>query len=87
MSAVKTCLIIGGGRGMGAATAKEMSNRGYKLALMSPTNSCEKLASELGGIAKQGVAESLEDIKAIIELMSRYTQQIVGNTHNMQVKE
>ncbi len=69
MSAVKTCLIIGGGRGMGAATAKEMSNRGYKLALMSPTNSCEKLASELGGIAKQGVAESLEDIKAIIELM------------------
>ena len=25
--------------------------------------------------------------KAVIELMSRYTQQIVGNTHNMKVKE
>jgi len=25
--------------------------------------------------------------KAVIELMSTYTQQIVGNTHNMQVKE
>ena len=32
---------------------------------------------------------NLEDFrnKAIIELMSRYTQQIVGNTHNMKVKE
>jgi len=25
--------------------------------------------------------------KAVIELMSTYTQQIIGNTHNMQVKE
>ena len=32
---------------------------------------------------------NLEDFrnKAVIELMSRYTQQIVGNTHNMKVKE
>tara|TARA_B100001029_G_scaffold153972_1_gene137896 strand:- start:1527 stop:2960 length:1434 start_codon:yes stop_codon:yes gene_type:complete len=32
---------------------------------------------------------NLEDFrkKAIIELMSRYTQEIVGNTHNMKVKE
>ena len=32
---------------------------------------------------------SLEDFrsKAVIELMSRYTQQVVGNTHNMKVKE
>ena len=25
--------------------------------------------------------------RAVIELMSTYTQQIVGNTHNMKVKE
>ena len=25
--------------------------------------------------------------EAVIELMSTYTQQIIGNTHNMQVKE
>ena len=43
----KTCLIIGGGRGMGAAVANEMQQRGYKLALMSPSESCEILARQL----------------------------------------
>lgn len=45
----KICLIIGGGRGMGAATARGMHGRGYRLALMSPSKSCEALAAELGG--------------------------------------
>ena len=64
----KTCLIIGGGRGMGAATAREMHNRGYKLALMSPSVSCENLAEELGGIARRGRAENAEDTLAIFDL-------------------
>ena len=38
--AEKICLVIGGGMGMGAATAKEMQKRGYKLSLMSPSDSC-----------------------------------------------
>ena len=62
------CLIIGGGRGMGAAVANEMQQRGYQLALMSPSESCETLAGELGGIAKRGRAENLSDITEIIEL-------------------
>lgn len=64
----KTCLIVGGGRGMGAATAREMHKRGYKLALMSPSESCETLAAELGGVARRGVAESGGDIEAIVAL-------------------
>ena len=44
----KTCLVIGGGRGMGAATAREMHKRGYKLSLMSPSESCEQLAKDAG---------------------------------------
>lgn len=64
----KTCLIIGGGRGMGAATAREMHGRDYKLALMSPSESCETLAVELGGIAHRGKAENGDDIKAIFDL-------------------
>ena len=55
-------------RGMGAATAREMHKRGYKLALMSPSESCETLAAELGGVARRGVAESAEDIEAIVAL-------------------
>lgn len=63
----KTCVIVGGGRGMGAATAREMAQRGYNLALMSPSESCEQLAEELGGIAYRGSAENHADLEALIE--------------------
>ncbi|MEK1861299.1 MAG: SDR family NAD(P)-dependent oxidoreductase, partial [Rhizobium leguminosarum] len=61
-------LITGGGRGMGEAIARELSAQGYQLALMSPSESCEKLAAELGGVASRGVAEKAEDLKAIFDL-------------------
>jgi NAD(P)-dependent dehydrogenase (short-subunit alcohol dehydrogenase family) len=64
----KTCLIIGGGRGMGGATAREMHARGYKLALMSPSESCEELAAELGGVAHRGRAEEAADTQAAFDL-------------------
>ncbi|WP_146344872.1 SDR family oxidoreductase [Phaeobacter marinintestinus] len=64
----KVCLIIGGGRGMGAATAREMHGRGYKLALMSPSESCEALAAELGSVAHRGVAENGDDVQAVFDL-------------------
>ncbi|MBA9031098.1 SDR family oxidoreductase [Rhizobium leguminosarum] len=61
-------LITGGGRGMGEAIARELSAQGYQLALMSPSENCEKLAAELGGVASRGVAEKAEDLKAIFDL-------------------
>lgn len=64
----KTCLIIGGGRGMGAATAREMHARGYRLALMSPSENCETLAAELDGVAHRGRAEVAEDTRAVFDL-------------------
>ena len=64
----KSCLIIGGGRGMGAATAREMHNRGYKLTLMSPSESCEQLANELNSVAQRGFAENQSDLESIVEL-------------------
>lgn len=64
----KTCLIVGGGRGMGAAIAREMRSRDYDLALMSPSESCEVLAAELGGVAHRGVAENAADTRAIFDL-------------------
>ncbi|MDW9364951.1 SDR family oxidoreductase [Sinorhizobium meliloti] len=69
----KVCLITGGGRGMGAAVAREMHARGYKLALMSPSENCERLAAELGGVARRGVAQSAAGLKGIADLaMSTY---------------
>lgn len=64
----KVCLVTGGGRGIGAAVAREMHLRGYSLALMSPSESCEALAAELGGVARRGVAESHDDLRGIVEL-------------------
>ncbi|MET0746727.1 MAG: SDR family NAD(P)-dependent oxidoreductase, partial [Rhizobium sp.] len=61
-------LITGGGRGMGAAIARELAATGYRVALMSPSESCETLAAELGGVASRGVAEKAEDIQAIFDL-------------------
>lgn len=67
------CLIVGGGRGMGAAIAREMSGRGYQLALSSPSDSCERLADELDGIAHRGLAENSHDLDALVEkTMSHY---------------
>ena len=73
MMSEKVCLIIGGGRGMGAATARQMHCRDYKLALMSPSESCETLAAELDGIAQRGRAENAADLNALFDLtMKKY---------------
>ena len=64
----KVALITGGGRGMGAAIARELASRDYSLVLMSPSDSCEKLARELGGVAVRGRAEKASDIQAVFEL-------------------
>ena len=62
----KTCLVIGGGRGMGAATAREMHKRAYRLSLMSPSESCEQLAKDLKAVALRGKAENKENLKSIV---------------------
>ena len=69
----KVALITGAGRGIGAAVAREMHARGYRLALMSPSENCENLATELGGVAFRGVAQSADDLKGIVDTaMSAY---------------
>lgn len=66
--AQNVCIVTGGGRGIGAAVAREMHSRGYALVLMSPSESCEMLAAELGGVARRGVAQNADDLKAIVDL-------------------
>lgn len=69
----KVCVILGGGKGMGAAVAREMNKRHYRLALMSPSENCEKLANELDGIAVRGKAENAADTQALFDAtMEKY---------------
>ena len=69
----KVCVIVGGGKGMGAAVAREMNKRHYRLALMSPSENCEKLANELDVIAVRGKAENAADTQALFDAtMEKY---------------
>lgn len=69
----KVSVIVGGGKGMGAAVAREMNKRRYRLALMSPSENCEKLANELDGIALRGKAENAADTQALFDAtMEKY---------------
>jgi NAD(P)-dependent dehydrogenase (short-subunit alcohol dehydrogenase family) len=61
-------IVTGGGRGMGGAIARELASKGYALALTSPSESCEKLAKELGAVARRGRTEIADDIKGIVDL-------------------
>ncbi|MHA6645457.1 SDR family oxidoreductase [Mesorhizobium sp. A623] len=60
-------LITGGGRGMGAAIARELHSRGYRLVLMSPSTSAEKLAEALGGKGLRGSTDNLADLEALVD--------------------
>ncbi|MCU0801313.1 MAG: SDR family oxidoreductase [Rhodobacteraceae bacterium] len=64
----KVCLITGAGRGIGAAVARMMQARGHAVVLMSPSENCQALAAELGGVAHRGVAQSAEDLAAVVDL-------------------
>lgn len=64
----KVCVLTGAGRGIGAAVAREMHARGYAVVLMSPSEACETLAAELGGVAHRGVAQNEADLKALVDL-------------------
>ena len=59
-------IITGGGRGMGAAIARELNDRGYRLALMSPTGTAETLAGELGCIGLTGSSENAADLERLV---------------------
>ena len=63
----QVCVVVGGGKGMGAAIAREMKKRNYRLSLMSPSDNCENLAEELDGIAYRGRAENSKDTDNLIK--------------------
>jgi NAD(P)-dependent dehydrogenase (short-subunit alcohol dehydrogenase family) len=60
-------VITAGGRGMGAAIARELHARGYRLALMSPSGSAEALAAELGGLGVRGSTDNAEDLTRLVD--------------------
>ncbi len=60
-------IVTAGGRGIGAAIALELHSRGFRLALMSPSGSAERLAAELNGIGIRGKVEDGDDLKQLVD--------------------
>ena len=63
----RTAIVTAGGRGMGAAIARELHREGYRLALMSPSGSAEKLAAELGGVGIAGSVMEPDDLGRLVD--------------------
>jgi NAD(P)-dependent dehydrogenase (short-subunit alcohol dehydrogenase family) len=63
----RAAIITGAGRGMGAACARELAERGWKLGLLSPSGSAETLASSLGGIGVKGSVEKADDLERLVK--------------------
>jgi len=79
----KVAIVTAAGRGIGEATARELGRRGYRLALMSVSDSSKRLAKELDGIGLQGSVAKEDDLKRLVdETLARYgrVDAVVNNT-------
>ena len=72
-SGEKVAVVTAAGSGMGAACARELAQRGYRVALMSPSGKAGELAEELGGFGLAGSVTEVEDLESLIgEALERY---------------
>jgi NAD(P)-dependent dehydrogenase (short-subunit alcohol dehydrogenase family) len=69
----KVAVVTAAGSGMGAACARELAKRGYRLALISPSGKAEDLARELGGFGLTGSVTEVGDLESLVgEALDRY---------------
>lgn len=81
--ATRVAIITASGRGIGAACARILADRGYKVALMSRSDNAQRLAQELGGLGLKGSVTSESDLRALVEhAMGKYgrVDAVINNT-------
>jgi len=72
-SGEKVAVVTAAGSGMGAACAGELAQRGYRVALMSPSGNAEELAEQLGGFGMAGSVTEVGDLDSLVgEALDRY---------------
>ena len=82
MAKERVALITAAGRGIGAACARELAGRGYRVALMSPSERSVALAKELGGIGFQGSVLKEADICRVVDAALEKYGRIDGVINN-----
>ena len=63
----RVAIVTAASKGMGAAIARELARRGYKLALFATSDAVTALAEELGGIAVQGSVTEPADLQRLVD--------------------
>ena len=72
-SGEKVAIVTAAGSGMGAACARELAQRGFRMALMSPSGRAGDLAEELGGFGLTGSVTEVGDLESLVgEALDRY---------------
>ena len=67
MADKKVAIIMGGGSGMGADSARRLAADGFNVAILSSSGKGEALASELGGIGMTGTNKSSGDMQKLVD--------------------
>lgn len=83
-------IVTAASKGIGAAIARELAGRGYRLALLARSQAIVTLAHELGGIAIQGSVAEPADLERLVETtLERYGQidALVNNTGHPPIGE
>ncbi|MBD8687201.1 MULTISPECIES: SDR family oxidoreductase [unclassified Rhizobium] len=67
MSVEKVAVVVAGGSGMGAASARRLATDGFKVAILSSSGKGEALAQELGGLGITGSNQLNDDLKRLVD--------------------
>tara|TARA_R110002111_G_scaffold168038_1_gene233791 strand:- start:51205 stop:51906 length:702 start_codon:yes stop_codon:yes gene_type:complete len=63
----KVALVTAAGSGMGAAIARKLAERDYKVVILSSSGRGEALATELGGVGVTGSNQNMADLKRLVD--------------------
>ena len=64
----KVAVVVGGGSGMGATTARKLAKEGFRIAVLSTSGKGEAIGIELGGIGVTGSNQSISDLTRLVDL-------------------
>lgn len=67
MTDQRVAVVTAASRGIGAACARALASRGYRVSLLARSERVRALAEELGGLATEGSVESAEDLASLVE--------------------
>ena len=79
----KVALVTAASQGLGAACARELAGRGYRVALLARSERVQALAGELGGVGVQGSVTQPADLERLVATaMERFGRidAVVNNT-------